>query len=192
MNWTRRTSAWCWGEARLVRCTQHVTLKHKSGSPSRKSQRKTHSMGLWLHNAFIVVINTLYNVCLHSFTLTWTCLTLEFAQFSKLGKCSLFMKKSSCTVDSVTETSSNTWALSVRTATSRSSWNRCLEVSKVKGQRSMRIKGHSVDKFERSECHCHGYLWQKLYWVKIWFHMMKHLCVNIQWSFGRCVINHQP
>lgn len=184
----RRTSAWCWGGARSVRCTQPVTLKHKSGSPSRKSQRKTHSMGLWLHNAFKVVINTLYNVCLHSFTLTLTCLTLEFAQFSKLGKCSLFMKKSSCTVDSVTETSSNTWALSARTATSRSSWNRCLEVSKVKGQRSMRIKGHSVDKFERSECHCHGYLWQKL----CWFHVMKHLCVNIQWSFGRCVVNHQP
>lgn len=131
MNWTRRTSAWCWGGARSVRCTQPVTLKHKSGSLSRKSQRKTHSMGLWLHNAFKVVINTLYNVCLHSFTLTWTCLTLEFAQFSKLGKCSLFMKKSSCTVDSVTETSSNTSALSARTATSRSSWNKCLEVSKV-------------------------------------------------------------
>lgn len=139
MNWTRRTSAWCWGGARSVRCTQPVTLKHKSGSPSRKSQRKTHSMGLWLHNAFKVVINTLYNVCLHSFTLTLTCLTLEFAQFSKLGKCSLFMKKSSCTVDSVTETSSNTWALSARTATSRSSWNKCLEVSKVKGQWGSRV-----------------------------------------------------
>lgn len=139
MNWTRRTSAWCWGGARSVRCTQPVTLKHKSGSPSRKSQRKTHSMGLWLHNAFKVVINTLYNVCLHSFTLTLTCLTLEFAQFSKLGKCSLFMKKSSCTVDSVTETSSNTWALSARTATSRLSWNKCLEVSKVKGQWGSRV-----------------------------------------------------
>lgn len=135
MNWTRRTSAWCWGGARLVWCTQPVTQKHKSGSLSRKSRRKTHSNGLWLHNA--------YNVCLQCistfFTLTLQCLTLEFAQFLKLGRCSLFMKKSSCTVDSVTETSSNTWALSARTATSRSSWNKCLEVSKVKGQWGSRV-----------------------------------------------------
>ena len=45
-----------------------------------------------------------------------------------LERCSPYMKRSNCTVDWATKTLWDTWALPARTASSRSSWNRCLEV----------------------------------------------------------------